>query len=77
MAEQLGASPTAFALVNIQVLRFTTQVSATMGPNLEARASIQHTFTSPIKAKVQAVIEFNTVKGLFISMSGALKATQC
>ena len=42
MVEQLkiwraaGAPPTkisAFALVNTQVLRFTTQVSATMGPN--------------------------------------------
>ena len=38
-----------------------------MGPNLEARASMRHPFTSPTKAKVQAVIEFNTAKGLIRS----------
>ena len=34
-----------------------------MGPNLEARASIRHPFSSLTKAKVQAVIDFNTAKG--------------
>lgn len=38
-----------------------------MGPNLEARASIAHHFTSLTKAKVQAVIDFNTAKGLLRS----------
>lgn len=38
-----------------------------MGPNLAARASIRHPFTNPTKAKVQALIEFNTAKGLLRS----------
>ena len=38
-----------------------------MGPNLEARASIAHHFTSPTKAKVQAVIDFNIAKQLLQS----------
>ena len=38
-----------------------------MGLNLEARASIAHHFTSPSKVKIQAVIDFNTTKGLLRS----------
>lgn len=53
----------AFALVNIQVLGFITKVSVTIGPNLEVKASIWYPFTSAIKSKLQAVIEFNTAKG--------------
>lgn len=43
-----------------------------MGPNLEARASIQHPFGGPTNAKVQAIINFITAKGLLRSKQEVL-----
>lgn len=56
-------------------LRFIAQVSARMGPNLEARASIRHPLKSTTKSKIHAGhrIQYrqgtSTIKASFLTIS--------